>query len=143
MEKEDTSIKQLFDRYQKANEDFDVNAIAEFYADAFLFGQPQGTQTVKKDDFIQVLPRRKALMEKTGQQSSVIASLKDTRLDDQYIQVEIVWKMTYKKDGKLIDDLNGTTYILYKKDSSLQIVVQIDHQDLMKKVQALGLLTSV
>jgi len=142
MQDEQSSSKSFFNMFQNANKNFDVDAIALCYADTFLFGQPQGVQTVKKEDFLRILPKRKEMMQKIGQKSSTIVSLKETPISEQYIQVEVVWKMIYQKGEKTIEDTNTATYILHKQDTALQIVVQIDHQDLMKKVQAMGLLPS-
>jgi hypothetical protein len=43
------------------------------------------------------------------------------------------------RTGLPIDSENSATYILGGTDGSCQIVFQLDHQDLMKKVQDLGL----
>ena len=33
--------------------------VAALYSDVFMFGGPRGSQTVKKDDFLKLLPGRK------------------------------------------------------------------------------------
>lgn len=89
----------------------------------------------KKEDFLHVLPKRKEVVQKMGQKSSRIVALKESKIDEYYIQVEIKWEMTYEQGGKLINDFNCATYILYRKGGTLQIIVQIDHQDLIGKIQ--------
>ena|SRR5579883_2528856 len=133
------NIVQFFDKFQSANENFNVELVGSCYADEFLFGQPQGVKAVKKEDFLRVLPRRKDFFENTGRQSSSLVFLEEKVLDENYVEVKTEWEILYKKDEKLIKNLISTTYILYKKDKSFQIVFQIDHQDLMKRVQELGL----
>lgn len=134
------SVKSFFEKYQKANQDFDIEEIGSCYAEEFIFGQPDGVRMVKKEDFLRMLPKRKEMMQKTGQESSDVISLKETAISEQYTQVEVVWKMKYRKDKKAIEDSNTATYILFKSSNGMQIVTQIDHQDLIKKVQELGLL---
>jgi hypothetical protein len=55
-------VKEFFDGYERANTDFEPQRIATFYADVFMFGAPQGAQSVKKEDFVRVLPRRKGIL---------------------------------------------------------------------------------
>ena len=130
----------FFNKFQIANEEFNLELLGSYYADEFLFGQPQGVKAVKKEDFLLVLPRRKDFFKNTGRQSSSLVSLEERILDENYVEVMTIWKIIYKKGEELIETIISTTYILYKKDEAFQIVVQIDHQDLMKRVQELGLL---
>ena len=51
------TAEEFFRLYEQANRDFDVQLIAKLYADTFMFGNPQGVQAVKKEDFVKVLPR--------------------------------------------------------------------------------------
>lgn len=127
----------FFMTFQKANEAFDSNAIALCYSDPFLFGQPQGVQAIKKEDFLKVLPKRKEFIQSLGLKSSTVVSIEELEIDEQYMQVKVMWEMKYEKNNKSIKDVNTTTYILYKKDDRFEIVLQIDHQDLIKKAQAL------
>ena len=134
------NVREFFDRYEKANAEFEVPKIAAFYADVFMFGGPQGVQCVKKEDFVRVLPKRKEFFRSVGLVSSKIESLEASNLDSKYVLVKAVWKMRFEgRTGLLIDSENSTTYILAGTDDSFQIVVQLDHQNLMKKVQELGL----
>ena len=54
-----TDIQQFFQTFQNANNNLEFDTIGLCYAENFLFGQPQGAQTVKKEDFLCVLPKRK------------------------------------------------------------------------------------
>ena len=134
------NVREFFDGYGKANAEFEVAKIVAFYADVFMFGGPQGVQCVKKEDFVRVLPKRKEFFRSVGLVSSQIESLEASNLDSNYVLVKAVWKMHFESPtGLPIDSENSTTYILAGTDDSFQIVVQLDHQDLMKKVQELGL----
>jgi hypothetical protein len=134
------NVREFFDGYEKANAEFEIPNIAALYADVFMFGGPQGVQCVKKEDFVKVLPKRKELFRSVGLVSSKIESLEASNLDSKYVLVKAVWKMRFESStGLPIDSENSTTYILAGTGDAFQIVVQLDHQDLMKKVQDLGL----
>ena len=54
--------------------------------------------------------------------------------------VKTDWKLRFEKDaGRSIVDEISATYVLYRQADGLRIVFQLDHQDLLKRVQALGL----
>jgi hypothetical protein len=133
-------IKEFFTRFANANKVFNIQLIASFYAENFLFGQPQGAHMVPKTGFLNLLPKRKEYFQTTGLKSSKIHSLDIKELAENYKEVTLEWKMHFEKDNKKIDSIAKTTYILYKKNKSYEIIVQIDHQDLMEKVRELGLL---
>jgi hypothetical protein len=136
----DANVREFFVGYEKANAEFEIPNIAALYADVFMFGGPQGVQSVKKEDFVRVLPKRKEFFRSVGLVSSKIESLEASNLDSKYVLVKAVWKMRFESStGLPIDSENSTTYILAGTGDSFQIVVQLDHQDLMKKVQDLGL----
>jgi hypothetical protein len=48
-----------------------------------MFGNPQGVQAVKKDDFVKVLPRRKEFMKTAGLLSSRVDSVQASKLDSK------------------------------------------------------------
>jgi hypothetical protein len=78
-------VKEFFDGYERANTDFEPQRIATFYADVFMFGAPQGVQSVKKEDFVRVLPRRKEFFKSAGLVSSKVESLEASKLDSKYV----------------------------------------------------------
>jgi hypothetical protein len=134
------AVKEFFDRHERANAEFDVERIATLYADVFMFGDPRGTQAIKKEDFVRVLPRRKEYFKSVGLVSSKLASLEASQLDSKYVLVKAVWTMRFESSAREpVDSQNSATYILAAFGDSFQIVFQVDHQDLMKKVHDLGL----
>ena len=133
-----TTVEEFFRRYEQANNDFDVQLIAKLYADTFMFGNPQGVQAVKKEDFIRVLPRRKDFMKTAGLVSSRVDSVEASTLDSKYILVKTVWNMRFRtNNGDEVARETSATYILSSSGDSFEIVFQLDHQDLMKIVQEL------
>lgn len=133
------TAEEFFRLYEQANRDFDAQLIAKLYADTFLFGNPQGLQAVKKEDFVKVLPRRKEFMKTVGLLSSSVDSVQVSTLDSKYVLVRTVWNMSFR--GTTEDEVTrktSATYVLCNTGESFEIVLQLDHQDLMKIVQDLG-----
>ena len=132
------TAEEFFRLYEQANRDFDVQLIAKLYADTFMFGNPQGVQAVKKEDFVKVLPRRKEFMKTAGLLSSRVDSVQASTLDSKYVLVKTVWNMSFR--GTHADEVTrkiSATYVLSNIGESFEIVLQLDHQDLMKIVEDL------
>lgn len=136
----DQELNGFFAIYERANSESDISRIADLYADLFLFGGPQGVQPVKKEDFLKLLPKRKEHFKSIGLLNSKVTSLEEVNLDAKYVLARTVWRMTFQKaTGGTIDIEAIATYILERKNNTLAIVFQIDHQDLTKRVKELGL----
>lgn len=74
-----------------------------------------------------------------GLVSSKVESLEASELDSKYVLAKVVWKMRFERGtGAAVDSQNSATYILPATADSFEIVFQLDHQDLVKKVQDLG-----
>src|SRR5215472_12971020 len=140
MSNENTDVKSFFTRYEAANAIFDVEQIAACYAEVFMFGGPERVQCVKKEDFLKVLPRRKEFFRSRGLVSSNIDALAASSLDSKYTLVKVVWNMHFDRGASEPVYSQGTaSFILSRRNDRFQIVFQIDHHDLTKKVQKLGL----
>ena len=132
------TAEEFFRLYEQANRDFDVQLIAKLYADTFMFGNPQGVQAVKKEDFVKVLPRRKEFMKTAGLLSSHIDSVQASPLDSKYVVVKTVWNMSFRRtNADEVTHKTSATYVLSNIGESFEIVLQLDHQDLMKIAQDL------
>lgn len=132
------TVEEFFRRYEHANHDFDVPSIVKLYADTFMFGNPQGVQAVKKEDFVKLLPRRKDFMKTAGLVSSRVDSVEASALDSKYMLVKTVWNMKFQANqGSEVVRKSAATYVLSATGDSFEIVCQLDHQDLMKIVQDL------
>jgi hypothetical protein len=140
MSNENFDVKSFFAGYETANAMFDLEQIAACYADVFLFGGPEGAQCVKKEDFLKVLPRRKEFFRSRGLMSSKINSLEASTLDSKYTLVKVIWNMHFDRGAsEPIYSQNAASYILSRTTNRFQIVFQIDHQDLRKRLQEFGL----
>lgn len=133
-------IQKFFEDYERGGSTLEPELPAALYGDPFMFAGPQGVQAVKKEDFLKMLPKRAGFFKSVGLVSSEIQALEETQLDDHYIMVKADWAMRFEKEpAQPIVVQIAATYILFQQEDSLRIVFQLDHQDLMKRVQELGL----
>ena len=133
------TVEEFFRRYEDANHDFEVASIVKLYADTFMFGNPQGVQAVKKEDFVKLLPRRKDFMKTAGLLSSRVDSVEASALDSKHMLVKTVWNMQFRTNqGAEVVRKTAATYVLSATGDSFEIVCQLDHQDLMKIVEDLN-----
>jgi len=103
-----------------------------------MFGNPQGVQAVRKEDFVKVLPRRKEFLKTAGLLSSGIDTVEASTLDSKYVLVKTAWKMNFRgTNPNEVTRKISATYVLSNIGESFEIVLQLDHQDLMKIVQDL------
>ena len=134
-------VREFFEGFEKASNALDLEILGSQYGDSFMFASPQGAQSIKKDDFLKVLPKRKGFFRTIGLISSKITALEETRLDKNYVMVKAHWNMKFEKNpGQSIVDEISATYVLFQQENILQIMFQLDHQDLTKRVEQLGLL---
>ena len=123
--------KEFFLRYERANSTSDVSAIGELYADTFMFGGPSGTQAVKKEDFLRVIPKMKAHFLSMGLAETRLQTVEATLLSSKYVLAKTAWRMTTRNSSgdRHVDAF--ATYILMRGQADvLSIVFQIDHRDL-------------
>jgi hypothetical protein len=101
-----------------------------------------GIQVVKRDDFIAEIAKRQEFFQSIGFQFVKISLLDETRLDDHYVMAKVQSHMRFEKNpGQPIDTKSYSTYILFIKDDSPRIVFFLTHENLMKIMQELGLLS--
>ncbi len=140
MQRASEPVKAFFDQYELNIRGSDHAAIAALYGESFVFAGPQGTQAVKRDDFIKVLPKRQRFFTSAGLRSSTIVALEETRVDDCWVLVKVRWRLTFEPTSKPAADVDvSTMYLLQQYPDGLRIVFQWDYDDLTKHVQELGL----
>lgn len=128
-------VTNFFEIYEKSISEAALSTVETLYSDVFMFGGPRGVQSVKKEDFLKLLPGRKAYFKSIGLEQSTVASIDEISLDAKYILARVVWKMTLKKSPETSRQFETkATYILEIKNETPVIVMQLDHQDLSEKV---------
>ncbi len=133
-------VKAFFAQYESNLAASDLAAIAAQYGESFVFSGPQGTQTVRRDDFVKVLPKRQSLFKSIGLRSSRVLALQEAGFDSHCVLVKTQWRMQFGSTTASIQDLDvSSTYLLQQQSDGLRIVFQLDHDDLTRRVQELGL----
>jgi ketosteroid isomerase-like protein len=133
-------VKAFFDQYESNIGGSDPAAIAAQYGESFVFAGPQGAQAVRRDDFVKVLPKRQGLFKSFGLRSSRVVALEEASFDDRCVLVKALWRMQFGSATAPVSALDlFATYLLQQQPDGLRIVFQLDHDDLMKRVQELGL----
>ena len=133
------SVRDFFEAYARATASLDTAFLEAAYADTFMFAGPSGAMTVRRDDFLRVVPRRKAAFDAAGLTATELRSIEETPLDEHYVQVKAHWTFRFEKErGRPIVEPAAATYILRRDERGLRILFQIDHQDLTRRLQELG-----
>ena len=137
----DSKIKTFFEDVEKASNKLDLNLIDSQYSDQFIFADPNGTRVVEKQKFLPFLPKRQEFFKSIGHQSTKILSLEETPIDDQYTMVKAHFLMKFQKaSGELTEAKLDSTYILFIKGDSPNIVMHIESEDLQQAMKERGLL---
>jgi hypothetical protein len=127
----DQLVRDFFLRYERANGSLDVSGIGGLYADTFMFGGPKGVQTVKKEDFLRVVPKMKSHYSSLGLSETRLHSVDASALDSKFMLAKVGWRMTLQQTSGSRDLDTFATYVLERGNGdALSIVFQIDHQDL-------------
>lgn len=141
MNHENSGVQAFFKAYETATSSQDLSLIEALYSETFMLGSPQGTSVVKRDGFLNVLAQRSGFLRSIGWSYTRIETIQETRLDERYTLVNLVWMMRFEKaDAQPIFNPTAASYILSREGGELRIVFQIDHQDLAQRAQELGLL---
>ena len=80
----DQRVKEFFLQYERANSSSDVSGISALYADTFMFGGPNGVQSINKGDFLKVVPERKAYFSSMGLSETQLESVDASPIDSKY-----------------------------------------------------------
>jgi ketosteroid isomerase-like protein len=140
MQRASERVKAFFDQYESNIGGSDPAAIATQYGESFVFAGPQGAQAVKRDDFVKVLPKRQGFFKSVGLRSSRVVALEEASVDDRCVLVKAQWRMQFGSAPAPVSEPDlCATYLLQQQPDGLRIVFQLDHDDLTKRVQELGL----
>lgn len=132
----DQRVKEFFLQYKKANSSSDVFGISSLYADTFMFGGPNGVQAVKKEDFLNVVPKMKVHFSSMGISETQLQTVEANPLDSKYLLATVVWRMKLRNaSGSKHVDASATYILVRGHGDALAIVFQIDHQDLASVIK--------
>ena len=134
----DPSIRKLFEEYEKAFAELDVEKQAKFFADTFISAGPRGAIAQSKDEFLKLAGQAAEFYKKIGQTSARILSAEDTAISNDYSMVKTHWGVKFRKTGDKMIEFD-VTYFVQKTGPEPKIIMFIAHQDEQKAMQELGL----
>ena len=134
------AIEQFFRTFESDASSHDTTAQVSHFAETFMAATPQGTQSVRVSDFSIALPKKKALFDKLGCRSTVLASLRQTRLDARYVMAATQWRMTFAQEHSEPQDVTADSmYIVDTGTDPFKIVFYLASQDLMQILRERGI----
>ena len=129
-------VREFFHAYARATASLDTAFLESAYAASFMFASPSGTMCIKLDDFLKVVPKRRAFFDAAGWKSTELETIEEAALDAHYVQVKAHWTFHFEKaPGGTRSEAVATTYILRREADGLRIVFQLDHDDLTRRLQ--------
>ncbi len=128
----DQVIPAFFETYEEANRNSDLAAIADLYAETFLFARPDAVRSVRKEDFVTMIPRMKDHFASLGLTNTRLSSVDATHLDSRHTIAKVGWAMTVQTSAGISKTFDAyATYVLRRGDQGrLSIIFQLDHRDL-------------
>lgn len=136
----DPSIKKLFEEYEKAFSELDIEKNAGFFADAFISAGPRGAIAQSKTEFLTKAKQASDFYKSVGQESAKIISADEMPVSDNYSLVKVHWGAKFKKTGDKLIEFD-VSYLVQKTGHEPKIILFIAHQDEEKAMEKLGLLT--
>jgi hypothetical protein len=129
-------------------EKFEANAnvgsteeTVEQFADVFMAADPSGARPVPRPVLLMAIPQRRKLLASVGSSVTTLASVKETRLDQRYVLLETEWLVKFERGGGRSEDLTlRSTFVLYRSEGGIRIVLYLHHQDLMSVLRERGYL---
>ncbi|MCE8425414.1 MAG: hypothetical protein J5U17_06505 [Candidatus Methanoperedens sp.] len=135
----ESSIKKLFEEYEKAFNALEVEKQVPFFAEHFVSAGPRGSIAHGRDEFAKMASSAAQFYRSVGQTSAKILSLDETEISNEYSMVKVHWGVTFKKTkNKLIEF--DVTYFIQKTGPEPKIIMFIAHEDEEKAMKELGLL---
>src|SRR4029077_14210891 len=123
------------------NSTSDFAAVGDLYAETFLFAGRDAAKSVRKVDFLKIIPRMKDHFASLGLTGARLSSVETTHLSSRYALAKVGWTMTLRTATGVVKNFDTfATYVLQRGDhDKLSILFQLDHQDLAAMVnQARG-----
>jgi hypothetical protein len=134
-------VQTFFAEFERASNTFERDLLARQWSDPFMVADPHGSiQVVKREDFLAGIAKRQAFLHSIGFQFVTIVPVEEIRLDDHYVLVKTHAEMRFEqRPGHPIDLKHAGTYIVFINDDVPIIVFNLTHDDVMKLMQAHGL----
>ena len=134
-------VQEFFDQYARSRTEMDVDRIASQYADSFMMAGPSGARTAEKSAILAAFASGQTFLKASGNESTGVVSLEETRLDQQYVLVraQFVWRFA-KEPAQPKDVTINSTLVLYSGSGAPMIVFQHEREDFQQALRASGVL---
>jgi hypothetical protein len=78
------AVRALFEAYARATDSTDPAFFATAYGETFMFAGPATVQAIKRDDFLKVVPKRRAFFATVGLAATKVSSIDESPLDEHH-----------------------------------------------------------
>jgi len=131
-------IEELFKAYERAFNNLDIEAIAQYYDDTFISAGPEGTIAQSKEDFKKKVRQASEMYRSLGQNSAKILSKGINSISDEYAIVTVHRGVTFEKTGDKVIQFD-LSYIVRQIGDDAKVVMFISHEDEEEAMKKLGL----
>ncbi len=133
------AVESFFRAYEEASNAADAARIALLFAEVFLLAGPNGSQVVRKADFLAALPKRHAHFKTLGLAGTALSSLEHAPMDEHYVTAQAGWSMHFVKDGEPVEVEVSSSFLLYRRGETYEIVLYLPHGDVQERLREAGL----
>ena len=134
-----TDVRTFFQRYERAAEDLDPEALTSMFCDVFMSLDAGSAAALSPQALLAALPRRKQLFEAIGSDGLELAEISELPLDDLHTLVRTSWNLRMRNGPARDPVCLRSTFILRKDDRAWRIALYLNHQDMNKLFKELAL----
>jgi hypothetical protein len=125
-------VRAFFERYERAGEDLDSEALTSSFSDVFMSLDAGSAAAVSPQALLAALPRRKQLFESIGSDGLELTDISEMPLDGLHTLVRTSWRLRMRNGSPHDPIFLRSTFILRKEDGTWHIVLYLNHQDMNK-----------
>jgi hypothetical protein len=130
----------FFQEFERGSNTFEHDLLASRFSEPIVVANPEGkVQVVRREDLVAGIAKREAFFKSCGLRLVKITPIEEIRLDDRYTLVIARTQMRFEKsEGQIVDLEDTSSYIMFTRDESTQIVFYTTHEDLGKVMRERG-----
>ena len=131
----------MFERFQRRGAPADPTALADMYAATLMVAGPGGAQVLTSADLLRAIPKREALFDAAGHQSTTLVGFEEQALTPRYSLVRTEWQWLFGRPSReRVAVTLPSTYLVDRLGATPQIVVYIIQEDIGAVLRQRGLL---
>jgi hypothetical protein len=125
-------VRAFFQRYDRASDDLDSEALTNSFYDVFLSLDASSAVALSPQALLAALPRRRQLFQAIGSDGLELADISEMPLDDLHTLVRTSWNLRMHEEPPRGPICLLSTFILRKDEEGWRIVLYLNHQDMNK-----------